>query len=82
MEAKESSPHLEASSVVRVVNKSETYTDADELVLDTTYGSASTAVACKNTQRRFVGWELDEKYYRTALERVGNEVDGNYLLPV
>jgi site-specific DNA-methyltransferase (adenine-specific) len=48
-----------------------TYTNADEIVLDNTFGSGSTAVACKNTNRRFVGWELDERYYGIALERLG-----------
>jgi site-specific DNA-methyltransferase (adenine-specific) len=52
-----------------------TYTNEGEIVLDNTYGSGSTAVACKNTKRRFVGWELEEKYYKVALERLEKEGD-------
>ena len=47
-----------------------TYTNETELVLDNTFGSGSTAVACKNTNRRFVGWEMEQKYFDVAKERL------------
>jgi site-specific DNA-methyltransferase (adenine-specific) len=47
-----------------------TYTNEGDLVLDNTFGSGTTAVACKNTNRRFVGWEKEETYYKIALERL------------
>ena len=47
-----------------------TYTNEDELVLDFTMGSGSTGVACLNTNRRFIGIELDEKYFNIAKERI------------
>ena len=37
-----------------------TYTNEGELVLDFTMGSGSTGVACANTNRKFIGIELDE----------------------
>ena len=40
-----------------------TYSNEGELVLDNTMGSGSTGVACVNTKRKFIGIELDEKYY-------------------
>jgi site-specific DNA-methyltransferase (adenine-specific) len=47
-----------------------TYTDEGDLVLDFTMGSGSTGVACLNTNRKFVGIELDEKYFRIAKKRI------------
>ena len=47
-----------------------TYTNEGELVLDATIGSGSTAVACVNTGRKFIGYELDEKYFDVACYRV------------
>lgn len=51
-----------------------TYTNEGDLVLDFTMGSGSTGVACLNTNRRFVGIELDEKYFNIAKERLENLV--------
>jgi DNA modification methylase len=48
-----------------------TYTNPGDLVLDNCMGSGSTGVACVNTKRRFVGIELDEKYFNIARERIG-----------
>lgn len=48
-----------------------TYTNEDDLVLDFTMGSGTTGVACQNTNRRFVGIELDPDYFRIACERMG-----------
>ena len=49
-----------------------TYTKEGELVLDFTMGSGSTGVACMNTNRRFIGIELDEKYFNIAKDRIEN----------
>ena len=47
-----------------------TYTDEGDLILDFTMGSGSTGVACMRTNRRFIGIELDEKYFKIAQERI------------
>lgn len=47
-----------------------TYTNEGELVLDNCMGSGSTGVACKNTNRDFIGIELDEKYFNIAKSRI------------
>ena len=47
-----------------------TYTNAGELVLDATMGSGSTGVACLNTDRNFIGFETDKKFFRTSEERL------------
>ena len=43
-----------------------------DLVLDNCMGSGSTGVACQNTNREFIGMELDEKYFNIAKERIGD----------
>lgn len=47
-----------------------TYTKEGETVLDNCLGSGSTGVACINTNRNFIGIELDENYYKIACERI------------
>lgn len=47
-----------------------TYTNDNETVLDNCMGSGSTGVACVNTNRNFIGMELDEKYFNIAKERI------------
>jgi len=47
-----------------------TYTNEDDLVLDFTMGSGSTGVACLETNRNFIGIELDKKYYDIAKQRI------------
>ena len=47
-----------------------TYTKEDEVVLDFTMGSGSTGVACLQTNRNFIGIELEPKYYEIAKERI------------
>ena len=42
----------------------------DDIVLDPFMGSGSTGVACKNLNRKFIGIELDEKYFNIAKERI------------
>lgn len=50
-----------------------TYTNECETVLDNCMGSGSTGVACVNTNRNFIGIELDENYFNIAKERIENE---------
>lgn len=47
-----------------------TFSNENDLVLDNTMGSGSTGVACMNTNRRFIGIELDEKYFNIAKKRI------------
>ena len=47
-----------------------TYTNEGDLVLDFTMGSGSTGVACLNTNRKFIGIELDENYFNIAKKRI------------
>ncbi len=47
-----------------------TYTNEGEVVLDNCMGSGSTGVACVNTNRKFVGIELDDNYFEIAKKRI------------
>jgi len=47
-----------------------TYTNENETVLDFTMGSGTTGVACQNTNREFIGIELDENYFNIAKQRM------------
>lgn len=47
-----------------------TYTNPGETVLDNCMGSGSTGVACLNTNRKFIGIELDGGIFRTAQSRI------------
>lgn len=49
------------------------YSNEGDTILDFTMGSCSTGVACKNTNRNFIGIELDEIYYNIAKERIGED---------
>lgn len=51
-----------------------TYTNERDTVLDNCMGSGSTGVACVDTNRNFIGIELDEKYFNIAKERINNIV--------
>ena len=48
----------------------QTYSNDGDTVLDFTAGSGSTGVACVNTNRHFIGIELDEGYFNIAKKRI------------
>ena len=47
-----------------------TYTNENETVLDFTFGSCSTGIACLNTNRKFIGIELDDNYFDIGANRM------------
>ena len=56
-----------------------TYTNENELVLDNCMGSGTTAIACLNTNRNYVGFELDTNYFNIAQERIKTHIIANEL---
>ena len=56
-----------------------TYTNELETVLDFTMGSGSTGVACLNTNRNFIGIEMDENYFNIAKKRIEQHTKQNTL---
>lgn len=53
-----------------------TYTNEGETVLDNCMGSGSTGVACLNTNRKFIGMELDAEYFEIAKQRISEAQRG------
>lgn len=47
-----------------------TFSNENDLVVDLTMGSGSTGVACKNTNRNFIGIEKDENYFKISEQRI------------
>ena len=64
--------HLTQKPVELLEYLIKTYTNENDLVLDNCMGSGSTGVACKNTNRNFIGIELDKNYFEIAKSRIEN----------
>lgn len=45
----------------------------NDLILDPFMGMGTTAIACINNGRDYIGYEITEKYYRDSLERIKQE---------
>ena len=52
-----------------------TYTNEGETILDNVMGSGTTAIAAINTNRNFIGFELDETYFDIANERIEKSLE-------
>lgn len=52
-----------------------TYTNEGDTVLDCCMGSGSTVVACINTGRQFIGFELDKDYFKIAYNRIKTAIE-------
>lgn len=48
------------------------YAKSGDKILDTHVGSASSLIACKEMGFDFIGFEIDETYYKAAMERIEN----------
>ena len=53
------------------------FSDEGDLILDPFMGSGTTGIACLNTNRIFIGMELDETYFNIAKERIDNHEIGD-----
>lgn len=49
-----------------------TYTNEGDIVLDNCMGSGTTAIACINTNRKYIGFEMNEEYYNKSIDRINN----------
>lgn len=62
--------HPTQKPVALLENLIRTFTNENDRVLDNCMGSGSTGVASVNTNRNFIGIELDENYFKIAQERI------------
>ena len=53
-----------------------------DTVLDSCMGSGTTAIACLNTKRNFIGFELDKEYFEIAQKRIEERQNEISLLDV
>jgi len=51
-----------------------TYTNENEMVFDNCMGSGSTGIACLKTNRKFIGIEKDENYFKIAEKRINEHI--------
>ena len=54
----------------------------NDIILDCFMGSGSTGIACINTNRRFIGIELDEGYFDIAKQRIDEAIKGGAKMDV
>lgn len=47
-----------------------TFSNENDVVLDCCMGTGSTCVAAKNVDRKYIGFEIDESYYKIAKDRI------------
>jgi hypothetical protein len=66
--------HPTQKPVALLADLIETYSNEGDTVLDNCMGSGSTGVACINTNRNFIGIELDEGYFKIAQDRINQAV--------
>ena len=64
----------EPRSIALFENLIRTYTNEGETVLDNCIGAGTTALACKNTNRNFIGMEQEQKYVDIANERLNEPI--------
>lgn len=67
------SKHRTQKSVELLEYLIKTYTNEGDTVLDNCMGSGSTGIACKNTNRRFIGFEIDKDSYDFACKWIRGE---------
>lgn len=56
-----------------------TYTNEGDTVLDNCIGSGTTAIACLNTKRNFIGFENNQEYFEKAIDRIEKHAIQTYL---
>ncbi len=71
--------HPTAKPVALLEYLIKTYTNEGEVILDNTFGSGTTGVACINTNRNFIGMELDDKYFEIAEARINEATTAKQL---
>lgn len=68
-------PTQKPHELIEWIIKSYTNDDEPQTVLDCTFGSCTTGIACLNTGRYFEGIELDDKYFNLGVGRMKDRYD-------
>ena len=55
------------------------HSNEGDVVFDGFMGSGTTAIACINTNRNYIGFELDEEYYEKSIKRINNHVEDKQI---
>lgn len=66
--------HPTQKPVALLENLIKTFSNEGDLILDNCMGSGSTAIACINTNRKFIGIEINQEYFNIAKERIDNHI--------
>ena len=64
--------HETQKPVLLIEHLIKTYSNEGDCVLDNTMGSGTTGIGCINTNRKFIGIELEEKYFKLSKYRIQN----------
>ena len=57
----------------------EKHSNENDVVFDGFMGSGTTAIACINTNRNYIGFELDEEYYEISIKRINNHAEDKQI---
>lgn len=68
-----SNTHITVKPIALIEHLVKLFSKKGSLVLDPFIGSGTTAIACKNTNRKCIGYELNEEYYNICLDRCQDE---------
>lgn len=66
----ENNNHISVKPILLIEHLIKIFTKENAIVLDAFLGSGTTALACKNTNRKFIGYEINEEYYNISLNRL------------
>jgi site-specific DNA-methyltransferase (adenine-specific) len=62
--------HISVKPITLIEHLIELFSKKGSLIVDPFLGSGTTAIACKNTNRKFFGSEINEEYYKICLKRI------------
>jgi len=77
-ETQEKIEHITVKPVCLIAHLIKLFTKPGQTVLDPFLGSGSHGVAAIESQRRFIGFEIEKKYYDLATERIASAAFGTY----
>ena len=77
IEGGDDKPHPTQKPVALCEYLIKTYTQKGDVILDNCMGSGTTGVACVNSERDFIGIELNEEYFNTAKSRIERAIEAN-----